>query len=66
MPPLRRVPARTVQRWHDRMMQAALEATQALATSGEATLRAVAQGVGLEAARDALVKAYASAVKSPS
>ena len=60
------VPARTVQRWHGRMMQAALTATQALAASGEATLRAVALGVGLEASRDALVKAYAAAVKSPS
>jgi len=58
------VPTRTVQRWHARLTQAALAATQALATSGDPTLRAVAQRVGLAASRDALVEAYAAAIKS--
>ena len=60
------VPTRTVQRWHARLAQAAIAATQALATSGDPTLRAVAQRVGLAAARDALVQAYAAAVETPS
>ena len=57
------VPARTVQRWHARLMQAALAATQALATSGEPALRAVAQRVGQVASREALAVAYAAAVE---
>ena len=36
------VPARTVQRWSARLTEAALAATQALATSGDPTLRTVA------------------------
>lgn len=60
------VPARTVQRWQARLAQAARAATQALATSGAPMLRAVAQRVGLEASRGALVKAYADATASPS
>lgn len=60
------VPTRTVQRWHARLQQAALAATQALATSGDPTLRAVAQHVGLEASRGALVEAYATAVGASS
>ena len=60
------VPARTVQRWHARLTQTALAATQALATSGDPTLRVVAQGVGLAASKDALVKAYAAAVEASS
>ena len=60
------VPARTVQRWHARLAQAALAATQALATSGDATLRAVSQRVGLEASRATLVEAYAAAVRTSS
>ena len=52
------VPARTVQRWHSRLTQAALAATQALATSGDPALRAVAQRVGLVASRQALVETY--------
>lgn len=60
------VPARTVQRWSARLTQAALAATQALATSGAPTLRAVARRVGLVAERSALVEAYAAAVKSAS
>lgn len=59
-------PARTVQRWKARLAQAARAATQALATSGDSTLRTVAQGVGLEASRSALVKAYAAATASAS
>jgi hypothetical protein len=58
------VPARTVQRWHARLAQAARAAAQALAASGDPTLRAVAQSVGLEASRGALVKAYAEATAS--
>lgn len=60
------VPARTVQRWHSRLAQAALAAQQALAASGEPKLRAVAQAVGLDATRAALVKAYAKATESSS
>lgn len=60
------VPERTVQRWQARLAQTALAATQALATSGAPMLRAVAQRVGLEASRGALVKAYATATASPS
>ncbi len=61
-----RQPVRTVQRWRARLAQTALAATQALATSGAPMLRAVAQRVGLEASRSALVKAYAEATASPS
>lgn len=60
------VPARTVQRWHTRLAQAALAATQALATSGDATLREVSQRIGLEASRVGLVEAYAAAVGTSS
>ena len=60
------VPARTVQRWHARLAQAALAATQALAASGAPTLREVAQRVGLEASRGELVKAYAEATATSS
>lgn len=59
------VPARTVQRWHARLTRAAVSATQALATSGDPMLRAVAQRVGLAASRDALVQAYAAAAETP-
>ena len=60
------VPTRTVQRWHARLAQAAIAATQALATSGDASLRAVAQRVGLAASRVALVEMYATAVETSS
>lgn len=60
------VPVRTVQRWHARLAQAALAATQALAASGASALREVAQRVGLDASRGALVKAYAEATASAS
>lgn len=60
------VPARTVQRWHARLAQAALAATQALATSGDRTLRAVAQRVGLAGSRAALAETYAASVETSS
>jgi len=60
------VPARTVQRWRTRLAQTARAATQALAASGAPMLREVAQLVGLEASRGALVKAYAKATVSSS
>jgi hypothetical protein len=60
------VPARTAQRWQARMAQAALAATQALATSGDATLRGLAQSLGLQASRGSLAKAYAEATESSS
>ena len=60
------VPARTVQRWHARLTQAALAATQALAASGAPSLREVAQRVGLKASRGELVKAYAEATATSS
>jgi hypothetical protein len=58
------VPARTVQRWSSRLAQAALAATQALAVSGDPTLRALAQRLGLQASREALVEEYATAIGS--
>lgn len=58
------VPARTAQRWRARLAQAARAPTQALATSSDATLREVAQRVGLDASRQALVHAYAAAISS--
>ena len=60
------MPARTAQRWRARLAQTALAATQALAASGAPMLREVAQGLGLEASRGALVKAYAEATASSS
>lgn len=60
------VPARTVQRWHARLRQAAIAATQALATSGDSALRVVAQRAGLVASRQALVEAYAESVETSS
>ena len=54
------VPRRTRQRWRARLGQAAGAATQVLACSGDATLRAVAQRVGLEACRHELVAAFAA------
>ena len=58
------VPARTVQRWHARLAQAALAATQALATSGDPALRVVARRVGLAASRATLVKAFATSFET--
>lgn len=55
------VPLRTRQRWRARLAQAARVPAQVLATSGEATLRAVAQRVGLDGCRQALVDGYALA-----
>ena len=55
------VPKRTRQRWRARLGQAARTATQVLASSGDAALRAVAQQVGLEALRQELVTAFAAA-----
>ena len=60
------VPVRTVQRWHARLTQAALAATQALATSGDPALRVVAQRVGLVASKQALVKTYAASFATSS
>jgi hypothetical protein len=60
------VPLRTVQRWQARLAQTARAATQALAASGAPMLRVVAQRVGLEASRGALVKAYGEASASSS
>jgi len=62
----RAVPARTTQRWRASLAQAARVATQALAASGDSTLRAVAQQAGLDASRGALVKAYAKVTGSSS
>jgi len=56
-----KVPERTRQRWRARLGQAARTATQVLASSGAAALRAVAQQVGLEARRQELVTAFAAA-----
>ena len=56
-----KVPDRTRQRWRARLGQAARTATQVLASSGAAALRAVARQVGLEANRQELVTAFAAA-----
>lgn len=55
------VPARTRQRWYARLAQAARVPMQALASSGEAVLRGVAQGAGLEGSRRSLVDSFAVA-----
>ena len=56
-----KVPLRTRQRWRARLAQAARVATQVLASSNDAALRAVAQAVGLDACRQELVDAFAAA-----
>lgn len=60
------VPSSTVRRWRGRLSQAAKAAMQALAISGDPTLRTVAQWVGLDCARATLVVAYSEAIPSPS
>ena len=54
-----RVPERTQRRWLARLAQTARVPGQVLATSGSATLREVAQGVGLDADRRGLAARYA-------
>ena len=58
------VPERTRQRWCARLAQAARVPMQVLAASGEAVLRGVAQGAGLEGSRRALVDNFAAAFTS--
>ena len=53
------VPLRTRQRWRARLSQAARVPMQVLASSGDATLRGVAQSAGLESSRRALVGSFA-------
>jgi hypothetical protein len=55
------VPARTRRRWAARLAQAALVPVQVLATSGEVTLRALAQDLGLLAERSEMVERYSAA-----
>ena len=55
------IPERTRQRWCARLKQAARVPMQVLASSGEARLRGVAQGAGLEGSRRALVDFFAAA-----
>lgn len=55
------VPERSRQRWCARLALAARVPTQVLASSGDATLRGVAQSAGLEASRRALVGSFAAA-----
>lgn len=55
------VPQRTRKRWQARLAQAARVPLQVFASSGDATLRGVAQRVGLEGCRQTLVKSYATA-----
>lgn len=55
------VPRRTRQRWRARLAQAARVPMQLLGSSGDATLREVAQRVGLEGCRQTLVNSYAIA-----
>lgn len=59
------VPSRTKQRWRARLAQAARAPVQALATSGEGMLRAVAQAVGLDGSRERLVGAYSADATLP-
>lgn len=54
------VPRRTRQRWRARLAQAARVPMQVLATSGDATLRGVAQRVGLDGCRQTLADGYAA------
>ena len=54
-------PARTRRRWAARLAQAALVPVQVLATSGDVTLRALAQDLGLVAERSELVERYSAA-----
>jgi hypothetical protein len=56
-----RVPGRTVRRWKARLRSAARRPLQAFATSGHARLAAMAQVLGLEATREALVRAWEAA-----
>lgn len=58
------LPLRTRRRWEARLLQAALVPVQVLATSGDKTLRAVAQAAGLGADRRELIAAYAAAFPS--
>ena len=58
------VPERTRQRWCGRLAQAARVPMQVLASSGEAVLRGVAHGVGLEGSRRTLVDSFALAFPS--
>jgi hypothetical protein len=55
------VPRRTRQRWRARLAQTARVPMQLLASSGDATLRGVAQRVGLEGSRQTLVNSFATA-----
>jgi hypothetical protein len=55
------VPLRTQQRWRARLAQAARVPMQVLAVSGSEELRKVAQAVGLEGSRQALLEGYAAA-----
>ena len=54
-------PARTRRRWAARLAQAALVPVQVLATSGDVALRALAQGLGLQAERGEMVERYSAA-----
>ena len=58
------VPRRTRQRWRARLAQTARVPMQLLASAGDATLRDVAQRVGLEGCRQTLAKSYAIAFAS--
>jgi len=53
------VPARTVRRWRARLWSSARTLMQVLATSGNAMLEAVAQRIGLDGTRGAVVAALA-------
>ncbi len=55
------VPRRTRQRWRARLAQTARVPMQVFASSGDATLRGVAQRVGLEGCRQTLVNSFATA-----
>jgi hypothetical protein len=54
-------PDRTRRRWAARLAQAALVPVQVLATSGDVTLRGLAQALGLQAERGELVERYSAA-----
>jgi hypothetical protein len=55
-----KVPPRTRQRWRARLAQSARVAAQVLATSGDGTLRGLAQRVGLDGCRQSLAEGHAA------
>jgi hypothetical protein len=58
------VPARTVQRWKERLRSAARQLVRILSTTANALLEEIARSVGLDATRGELVTVHAAVVGS--